>query len=234
MQESIQIDTPEGSFRAYVARPAASLAPVVVVLHEVFGVNADMRKTCDELAAQGYLAICPDLLWRLEPGIDMSDRTQAELEKAVALYTAFNPDMGVLDVARTLQTARALPGSTGKVGLLGFCLGGLMTFLTTARVGADAAVAYYPGSADKYLAEAARIDSPLLVHLAQEDEYIPKDAQSAIVDALGRRTSATTYVYPGCSHAFTRHGGSHYDGAAAALANGRTAAFLASHLRAAA
>jgi carboxymethylenebutenolidase len=231
MQESIQINTPDGSFRAHVARPAAEPAPVVIVLHEVFGVNADMRQTCDELAALGYLAICPDLLWRLEPGVEMSDRTEAELVKALALYTAFNVDTGVDDVARAIQVARTLPGATGKVGLIGFCLGGLMAFLATARVGADAAVAYYPGNADKHLEEATRIDKPLQVHLAREDEFIPAGPQMEIIEALKNRPTVQTFGYPGCSHAFARHSGSHYDAAAAALANERSAAFLAFHLK---
>ena len=229
---SLQIDTPDGPFRAHVARPDETApAPVFVVLHEVFGVNADMRQTCDDLAALGYIAVCPDLLWRLEPGIDLTDRTQAELDKALALYTAFDVDTGVEDAIRTIERARSLPGSTGKVGVLGFCLGGLMTFLTSARTGADAAVAYYPGNADKYLAEAAKVITPLLVHLAREDEYIPKPAQRQIVEALRDRPGAQAFNYAGCSHAFARHSGSHFDAAAAALANERRAAVLARYLK---
>jgi carboxymethylenebutenolidase len=233
MQTSLQIDTSNGSFRAHLVRPATDAPrPVVVVLHEVFGVNADMRKTCDELAAQGYVAMCPDLLWRLEPGVDLTDRTPAELDKALALYTAFNVDTGVQDAARTIERARTLPGATGQVGVMGFCLGGLMTFLTSARVGADAAVAYYPGNADKHLAEARKVTTPLLVHLATEDEYIPKPAQRQIVDTLQTRPMAQVHSYAGCSHAFARHSGGHFNAAAAALANERSAAFLARHLKA--
>ena len=232
MQSPLRIDTPDGSFNAYVARPTRPApASTVVVLHEVFGVNADMRRTCDELAARGYVAICPDLLWRIEPGIDLTDRTPAEIEKATALYAAFDPDKAVADVARTLDLARRQPGTTGKVGVMGFCLGGLLSFLTAARIGTDAAIAYYPGNADKYIDEAPRIGTPLLVHLAQEDEYIPKPAQKLIVDALAQRPMARTFSYAGCSHAFARHGGSHYDAGAAILANGRSADFLARHLK---
>jgi carboxymethylenebutenolidase len=231
MHESIQISTPEGTFRGHVVRPTGTHTAVVVVLPEVFGVNADMRQTCEEVAALGYIALCPDLLWRLEPGVDISDRTPAELSKALALYTAFNVDTGVDDVARAIQAARTLPGANGKVGLMGFCLGGLMSFLTTARVGADAAVAYYPGNADKYLDETVRIDGPLLVHLGQEDEYIPQEARMRIERALELRPTVRTYSYPGCSHAFARHSGSRFDAAAAALANQRSASFLASYLR---
>lgn len=231
MHEQIQISTPDGTFTAYVARPQATAAPVIVVIHEVFGVNADMRQSCDELAAQGYLAICPDLFWRMEPGVDLSDRTEAERAKGLALYTAFDLDAGVIDIAATVKAARAMPDSTGKVGLVGYCLGGLMTYLTTARVGTDVAVAYYPGNTDKHLEEADRIASPLIVHLAEEDEYISKDAQQQISAALKDRSEVQVYRYPGCHHAFARHRGISYDAAAASLANGRTDAFLAMHLR---
>lgn len=232
MSDIIRIDTQDGSFNAYVARPAAARAPVVVVLHEVFGVNADMRQTCDELAAQGYLAVCPDLLWRIEPGIALTDRTPAEVERAVELYNAFDLAMGVDDAARTVLAARLMRGSNGKVGVVGYCLGGLLAMLTTARLGPDAAVAYYPGGADRHLDVASRIDSPLLVHLAQQDEYIPAPAQAAISQALSARPGAQVHLYPGCDHAFARRNGTHRDEAAAALANGRTAAFLAAHLAA--
>jgi carboxymethylenebutenolidase len=231
MHERIRIATPAGDFAAYLARPSAMPAPAVVVIHEVFGVNADMRQTCDELAAQGYLAICPDLFWRTEPGVDMSDRTEAERKKAMALYMAFDLDAGVTDIAATVAFARTMPECSGKVGIVGYCLGGLLSYLTTARVAADVAVAYYPGSTEKHLQQATQIASPLIVHLAQEDEYMPEDAQQQIVAALQDRPGVRIHRYPGCNHAFARHRGTRYDVAAADLANGRTAAFLAEHLK---
>lgn len=231
MKNQIHITTSEGTFMAYVARPQVIPAPAVVVVHEVFGVNADLRQSCDELASQGYLAICPDLFWRTQPGISMTDRTEAERAKASALYMAFDFDAGASDIAATIDAARAMPDSTGKVGLVGYCLGGLMTYLTTARVGADVAVAYYPGNADKHLDEADGISSPLIVHLAEEDEYISKDAQQQILAALKDCPSVQIYRYPGCKHAFARHGGISYDASAAALAMARTDAFLARHLK---
>jgi carboxymethylenebutenolidase len=227
----ISVKTPDGSFQAYVATPSVQPAPAIVVIQEIFGVNADLRATCDELAAQGYLAVSPDLFWRLEPGVDMTDQSEAEWKKGVALYTAFDFDTGVKDIAATLQAARSMPGASGKVGLMGFCLGGLMTFLTTAREGADASVAYYGGNTDKHLDEAKNIRNPLLMHLGEEDEYISKDAQKAIVEALKKVPSAQVFTYPGCSHAFARHGGAHYDKKAAELANGRTADFFRQHLK---
>ncbi|MDM0049862.1 dienelactone hydrolase family protein [Variovorax sp. J22R115] len=231
MHNQIQISTVDGTLSAYVARPVVTPAPAVVVIHEVFGVNADMRQSCDELAAQGYLAICPDLFWRTEPGLDLSDRTEAERAKALALYTAFDLDAGVRDIAATIEAARAMPDATGKVGLVGYCLGGLMTYLTTARVGADVAVAYYPGNTHLHLEEAAGIESPLIVHLAGEDEYIPKETQQQIVAALVNHAQVEVHRYPGCHHAFARHRGMSYDAEAAALANSRTDAFLARYLK---
>ena len=231
MHDPLQITTSGGSFPAYVARPQKLPAPAIVVVHEVFGVNADMRQSCDELAAQGYLAVCPDLFWRIAPGLDLSDRTQAELAQAQVLYNAFDLDAGVSDIAATVQATRAMPEVTGKIGVVGYCLGGLLAFLTAARARPDATVAYYPGNADKHVREAERIANPLIVHLAQKDEYIPADAQRQIASALNGRPQVQVYSYPGCGHAFARHRGTAYNAEAAALANRRTADFLALHLQ---
>ncbi len=231
MSEYITVNTPDGSFQAYVARPDTLPAPSIVVIQEIFGVNLDLRDTCDELAAQGYLAVSPDLFWRLEPGVDMSDQTEEEWKKAFALYNAFDRDNGVADIAATMAAARALPGADGKVGIMGFCLGGLMTYLTTARVGADAAVVYYGAGIDKYLGEADQVTTPLMIHLGEQDEYIPPPAQQAIIAALADNPLAHVFTYPGCNHAFARHRGTHYDADAAALANGRTAEFFERHLK---
>src|ERR1700722_18240416 len=184
MSEYITVQTRDGVFRAYLARPDVVPAPAIVVIQEIFGVNADLRDTCDELAAQGYFAVSPDLFWRMEPGVDMSDQTEKEWEKGFALYTAFDYDAGIEDIASTIHVVRSLPGASGKVGLMGFCLGGLMTFLTTARKGTDASVVYYGGNTEKHLGEAPNIRSPLLMHLGEEDEYISRDAQKAIIAAL--------------------------------------------------
>jgi carboxymethylenebutenolidase len=227
MSDYIAITVPEGSFRAYVARPARETAPVIVVLQEVFGVNSDMRAACDELAAAGFIAVAPDLFWRDEPELDLSHWTESEWKKGLSLYETYDLDKGVHDVAATLAVARSLEGSNGKVGLMGFCLGGLMTFLTTAREAVDAAVSYYGGATEKHLAEAVGIKVPMLMHLGKEDEFISKDAQAQIKAAVADNKLVTVYCYPGCSHAFARHTGTRFDPAAAALANERTRTFFA-------
>ena len=119
-----------------------------------------------------------------------------------------------------------LPGCTGRVAVLGYCLGGLMTFLTTVRYGVDAAVVYHGGDTEKYLGEVDGLNAPLLMHLAEEDEFISKAAQAEIKAALAKKPNATVYSYPGQNHAFSRHGGAHYNAEAAALAHERTYAFL--------
>src|SRR5271156_1156473 len=133
MKQQIEIKPPDGTFRAYIARPAKLPAPVVVVLQELFGVNADIRATCDELAAEGFVAVAPDLFWRQDPGVDLDVRSEAAWQRGLQLYAAYNRDAGVKDIMETVRTAVELPESTGRVALHGDCLGALMAFITAAR-----------------------------------------------------------------------------------------------------
>jgi len=231
MKDHITIKGRDGAFGAYIARPKTLPAPAVVVLHEVFGVNADIRKTCDELAEQGFIGVAPDLFWRQEPGVDLSVTSEPDWQHGLRLYQAYDRDAGARDVKDTANAVSKLPGCIGKVAVLGYCLGGLMTFLTAVRYGVDAAVVYHGGDTEKYLGEMNGFDSPLLMHLAEEDEFISKPAQAEIKAALASKSNATVYSYPGQHHAFARHNGAHYDAAAATLANGRTSEFLHQRLR---
>jgi len=231
MSEFISHAMDGGSIGLHVERPQAASAPVVIVLHEVFGINDDVRASCRELADHGFLAICPDLYWRIAPGFSLSHWSEADLPRVNQLYRAFDRDQAADDIAEMLVFARSMAGSSGRAGLMGYCMGGLMAFLTTARHGADAAVVYYPGEAELYLGEADAVSTPMIVHLGEEDEYISHDAQRAIREAFAANPSVTVHSYPGCSHAFARHGGYHYDAAAAALANGRTWDFLDARLK---
>ena len=232
MKDRITINGHDGTFGAYIARPKASPAPAVVVLQELFGVNADIREKCDELAEQGCLAVAPDLFWRQEPGVDLNVRSDADWQHGLRLYQAYDRDAGVEDVEDTIDGVRSLAECNGKVAVLGYCLGALMVFLTAVRYdGIDAAVAYHGGDTEKYLGEADRLTAPLLMHLAEEDEFISKAAQAEIKAALARSQHATVYSYPGQNHAFSRHNGTHYNAAAAGLANGRTREFLNQQLQ---
>src|SRR5271155_3364663 len=231
MADRISVQGQVGAFGAYVARPKVLPAPAVVVLHEVFGVNADIRKTCDELAEQGFIAVAPDLFWRQEPGVDLSVTSEPDWQHGLRLYQAYDRDAGARDVKDTANSVAKLPDCSGKVAVMGFCLGGLMTFLTAARYGVDAAVVYHGGDTEKYLGEVNGLNAPLLMHLAEKDEFISKAAQAEIKAALVSKPNATVYSYPGQFHAFSRHNGAHYNPAAAHLANSRTSEFLHQQLR---
>ena len=230
MSETLIIETPDGAFQALVVRPTIEPAPVLVVIQEIFGVNDGIRQIAGELAAQGYIAVCPDLFWRFEPGLSMSENSEANWAKAVDFYTRYNFDKGVADVVATIARARILAGASGKVGVTGYCLGGLMTFRAMAASDADAGVEYYGGGTERYVAEGARITKPLLIHLAGDDDYIGPDAQAKIHAALDDNPRVEIHTYPGRNHAFARPGGEHYDDADATTANARTAAFFKAHL----
>jgi carboxymethylenebutenolidase len=220
----------DGSFAAYLAKPASQRAPGMLVIQEIFGVNAVMRGICDELARQGYLALCPDLFWRQEPGVDITDETDAEWQKAFDLYKGFNEAKGVLDLVASLEHLRGLPECADKAGTIGFCLGGKLAYLMATRSAADCNVSYYGVGIENALNEAAAITRPLLMHIAEEDQFVPKEAQAKIREALGSTPYVTIHTYPGCDHAFARAGGAHWNEAAAKLANERTAAFLRKNL----
>src|SRR6202034_4008401 len=146
MGNRIIIGGQDGTFDAYIARPKTLPAATVVVLQELFGVNADIRKTCDELAEQGFIAVAPDLFWRQEPGVDLNVTAEADWQHGLRLYQAYDRDAGVIDIRDTLDTVAKLPECTGKVAALGYCLGALMVFLTAVRCrGVVAAGAYHGG-----------------------------------------------------------------------------------------
>src|SRR6266404_8847820 len=138
MTDRITIEGRDGAFGAYIARPRNLPTPAVVVLQEVFGVNADIRMTCDELVEQGFIAVAPDLFWRQEPGVDLSVNSEPDWQHGLRLYRAYDRDAGARDIKDTANVVAKLPEYTGRVAVLGFCLGGLMTFLTAVRCGVDA------------------------------------------------------------------------------------------------
>lgn len=214
-----------GEFMAY---RTGEPGPGLVLIQEIFGVNKVMRELTDWIAAQGYLALCPDLFWRQEPGIQITDQTDKEWARAFELFQGFDLDKGMKDLDRTVEQLRAIQGSTGKVGAVGFCLGGRLAFLAATRTKAEAAVGYYGVALKGHLKE--KIACPLLLHVATEDQFVPKDEQKEVHAALDRNPKATLYDYAGNDHAFARVGGKHYDKKAAELAHRRTLEFLARHL----
>jgi carboxymethylenebutenolidase len=218
-----------GSLTGYLATPASGSGPAIVVIQEVFGVNADVRAKCDAFAAQGYVALAPDLFWRQEAGVDITPRTDADWQRAIKLYQGFDNDKGVEDVQAAIAWLRS--NGSAKVGTVGFCLGGLLAYLSATRTDADANVSYYGVGIEKHLSEAARIHAPLLMHIATSDEYVPPEAQGQIHSALDANPHVTLCDYAGQNHAFSRLGGDHYHEASATLAYQRTAALFEKALR---
>jgi len=218
-------------FDAYVARPqTGGDAPVVVVIQEIFGINAGIRGKCDWLAGQGFIAVAPDLFWRLEPGVQLTDKTKEEWDKAFSLMNRFDIDEGIRDLQATVDTFRDEDGATGKVGCIGYCLGGRLAYLMAARSDVDASVGYYGVGLENLLAEAKNIGSPLMLHVAGKDKFSSPAAQKKVLEGLGDNPHVTLHVYENCDHAFTRVGGEHYDAGQAEIADGRTIEFFKRYL----
>ncbi len=228
--QQITISGPDGSFAGYLAVPAAGRGAGIVVIQEIFGINGAIRAAADALAADGFFALVPDLFWRLEPGVELTDKTDAEWQRAFDLMRRFDAKTGVADIQTTINHLRALPGCTGKVGAVGYCLGGLLAYLTAARTDSDASVGYYGVNIQTMLNEAQTIKKPLMLHIADKDEYTPPEAQEQIVTGLTPNPLVSLYRYPQMNHAFARPGGKHYDQANASLANSRSATFFRQYL----
>jgi carboxymethylenebutenolidase len=220
-----------GNFQAYSAAPSnGGNAPGIVLIQEIFGVNKVMRDLADGYARLGYHVLCPDIFWRIEPGIDITDQSQAEWDRAFELFGLFDTDLGVSDLNSTLSHLRSMPGCGGKVGSVGYCLGGKLAYLMATRTNADCNVSFYGVGLDGLLDEATEIDAPYLSHIAALDGFVPPEAQAAIKSGLGGNPLCNLHVYDQQDHAFARQGGEHFDKAAADLANRRTADFFKAHL----
>lgn len=226
----VNVSGPDGGFSAYLALPAETPAPAVVVIQEIFGVNEVMRELCDSYARAGYVAICPDLFWRIEPGIQITDKTEEEWQQAFDLFGKFDVEKGVEDLKATLAHVREHEACNGRAGAVGYCLGGKMAFLMATRSDSDANVSFYGVGLDELVGEKDNITKPTLLHIASEDQFVPKDAQEKVKSALSDHPEVEIFVYEGNDHAFARKGGEHYDEAAAELANKRTMDFFNQHL----
>ena len=219
-----------GEFDAYFALPASGYGPGIVVLQEIFGVNEFLRNVSDWYAAHGFVAICPDLFWRQERGVELSDKTEAGWQKAFQFYQGLDEAKAVEDSAAAVEFLRKHPACSGRVGAVGFCLGGNLAWLLSVRFKPDCAVGYYGVSIEKTLDEAKNLSSPLMLHIAGRDQYCPPGAQKQIHEVLGSNALVTIHDYAEQDHAFGRPGGEHYEENAAELANLRTLEFFVRNL----
>ena len=219
-----------GEFDGYLALPAGGFGPGIVVLQEIFGVNQFLRDVAEWYAAHGFVALVPDLFWRQERGVELTDQSEAEWQKAFALYNGLDEAKAVEDSAAAVEFLRRHPACSGRVGAVGFCLGGNLAYLLSVRFKPDCAVGYYGVSIEKTLNEARDLSSTLMLHIAGRDQYCPPAAQKQIHEALDSNPLVTIHDYAEQDHAFGRPGGEHYDAEAAELAHLRTLEFFVRNL----
>ena len=232
MSETVTISTldHEGSFDCYCARPAGEASAAIVVIQEIFGVNAGIRQKCDKLAEAGYLALAPDLFWRVQPGIELDPDVEAEFKTALDHMSNFDQNEGVRDIEATIRYARDKLGCA-KVGAVGYCLGGRLAFMTAARTDADASVGYYAVGIDSLLREKHAIAHPLMLHIPTADHFVPPEVQKAMHEGLDDHPKVRLHDYAGLDHGFATEFGKRRNEEGAQLADKRTADFFAEHLR---
>ena len=223
-----------GAFDAYVAEPDGTPRGAIIVIQEIFGVNQGVRNRCDRWASLGYLALAPDLFWRLEPGTELDPDVPEQFKQALALMQRFDQDQGIADIEAVIRAARERLGGAedrgGKVGLVGYCLGGRLAFMAAARTDVDASVGYYGVGLEGLLGEKHAIANPLLLHIAQNDHFVTPDKQALIHEGLDDHPRVTIHDYPGVDHGFASDEGARRDDSAARQADARTEAFFAEHI----
>ena len=229
---TIRIDTLEGDggFDAYVAEPGGAPRAAIMVVQEIFGVNEGIRRKCDKWAEKGYLALAPDLFWRLEPGVELDPDVPDQFRQALELMGRFDQDQGVRDIEATIRSARVRLGEGSKVGVVGYCLGGRLAYMAAARTDADASVGYYAVGLPDILHEKNAIARPLMLHIAGADHFVDEAAQRTMHEELDGHPRVTLHDYPGQDHGFAAEMGARRSEEAARLADGRTEEFFAQHL----
>lgn len=229
--ENIRVRLRDGEMGAHVAYPERTAAGAVIAIMEIWGVNDTMRRHAREFAEAGFVCLVPDLFWRQEPGVELYDRNPEDVRKAFDLYYDFDYDLGVRDMEDTAAFLRTLPGCNGKVGSVGYCLGGKLNYLMCCRgTKMECAVAYYGTYIEHNIKEAKNLHRPFMLHMAMKDRWV----QAEVNDLLERRLSpnplVTLHKYPGADHAFARHGGRTYSKPEADRALALSTDFFRKHL----
>lgn len=222
--QMIQINTTQGSFSGYLATPESGKGPGIVLCQEIFGINAAMRSKADFLAEEGYTVLVPDLFWRIEPNIELGYSAE-DFSKAIALYQQYDEDLGVEDVAASLDFLKTLEQcdqSTG-LGVVGYCLGGKLAYLAACRLAQVAcAISYYGVGIDSQLDEMANVKGRLVIHLAALDHFTPAEQQIKIQQAAQATPNVQCHIYEGVDHAFARPGSEHLHKPSAKFAHERS------------
>jgi len=228
----VEIPTLDGEerFNAWLAEPEGTPKGAIVVIQEIFGVNEGIRRKADHWASLGYIGVAPDLFWRLEPGVELDPDVPEQFQQALGLMQRFDQDKGIADIEATIRAARARLREGGRVGAVGYCLGGRLAFMTSTRTDVDASGAYYGVGLEGLMGEKHGIARPLMLHIAGADHFVTPDKQKLIHEGLDDHPRVTIHDYPGEDHGFAAEMGKRRSEAAAALADSRTESFFAEHI----
>lgn len=226
----IDIPADSDSFQGYLALPKTGKGPGVIILQEIFGVNAHIRSVADQYAADGYVALAPDVFWRTQPRVELGYEG-ADREKAMELLQKTDLANAVADVGAAASALRALPEVSGQVAAIGYCFGGRLAYLAAAEGTIDVAIAYYGGGIQNQLDRADSIKVPMQFHYGELDAHIPVSAVREVRERFAGRNDAEVHVYPNADHGFNCGERASYNARASALAHGRALTFLGEHLR---
>jgi len=225
----IDIRADDGVFQGYLALPRGGKGPGIVLLQEIFGVNAHIRSLADQYAADGYVVLAPDLFWRNEPHIELGYEDD-DWSAAVKLMQATDLTQARRDIAQAAKALRALPGVNGKIASIGYCFGGLLSYCAGADGVVDAAAAYYGGGIQHHLDLAGQVKLPLQMHFGAEDSHIPAAAVQQIAERFEDDSNVEIHVYPQAEHGFNCSHRASYHQRSAAQAHGNTLIFLGENL----
>lgn len=220
----------DGGFSAYLAEPEGTPRGAIVVIQEIFGVNEGIRRKCDHMASLGYIGVAPDLFWRIEAGVELDPDLPEQFQQALALMQQLDQDKAIADIEAVIRDARSRLPEGGRVGCVGYCLGGRLAFLCAARTDTDASVAYYGVGLEGLLGEKHAIARPLMLHIAGADHFVTPDKQALIHQGLDDHPRVTIHDYPGEDHGFAAEMGKRRSAEAARRADSRTEAFFAEHV----
>lgn len=220
-----------GQFDIYVSvSPGAGKKPALIICSEAFGVNSHMRSVADRFAEKGFAVFVPELFWRIERHVALP-YDEAGLKRASELADAYDKQKGVDDMAKVVSFVRGRNDVTGKIGILGFCVGGAAAYLAAARLGLDACVSYYGKGIEDYLGDAATLTCPTVLHYGGSDRFIPPATIAKVREGLKGCPDVEIYDYPGVDHGFNSEDRRAYNADVARLAMTRTMAALDRGLR---
>jgi len=230
--ETREITVPlrDGKMGAHLAIPDRKPAGAIVAIMEIWGVNDTMRAHAREFAEAGFVCLVPDLFWRQQPGVQLSDRNPDDVRRAFDLYYDFDYDLGVRDMTDTVEFVKHLPEANGRAGAVGYCLGGKLCYLLCCRTDIDCAVAYYGTYIEHNIREAPNLHRPFMLHMAMRDRWVQAEVNELLMRRLAPNPLVTIHQYPEADHAFARHGGRTYRQAESERALGLSVDFFRRHL----